>query len=114
MVGRTQEYYTIVDTPEDRTAAYALPLVLLPLRSKMPGTRCSRCTNGATFKLYAEFTNDGGQWQRMSAQDSYAVSTSRPGHPVAINGFEYVYDLTAMTQTNTNTGKVRSIRFVTA
>jgi hypothetical protein len=31
-----------------------------------------------------------------------------------MNGFEYVYDLTAMTQTNTTTGKVRSIRFVTA
>jgi hypothetical protein len=31
-----------------------------------------------------------------------------------MNGFEYVYDLTTMTQTNTNTGKERSIRFVSA
>jgi hypothetical protein len=31
-----------------------------------------------------------------------------------MNGVEYVYDLTAMTQTNTNTGKVRSIRLVDA
>jgi hypothetical protein len=109
----TQEHYTIVDTPEDRTTAYALPLVVLPLTSKMPGTQCNRCTHGAT-ELYAEFTNDGGRWQRMDVQDSYAVSTSRAGQPVAMNGFEYVYDLTAMTQTNTNTGKVRSIRFVSA
>jgi hypothetical protein len=109
----TEEYYTIVDTP-DRTTAYALPLVVLPRTSKnMPSTQCNRCTHGAT-ELYAEFTNDGGRWQRMDVQDSHAVSTSRPGQPVAMNGFEYVYDLTAMTQTNTNTGKVRSIRFVTA
>jgi hypothetical protein len=108
------EYYTIVDTPKDRSAAYALPLVVLPCATKMPITQCSRCTHGATFNQYVEFANDGGRWQRMSAQDSHAVSTSRPGQPVAMNGFEYVYDLTAMTQTNTNTGKVRSIRFVTA
>jgi hypothetical protein len=50
----------------------------------------------------------------MSAPHSHAVSTSRPGQPVAMNAFAYVYDLTAMTQTNTKTGKVRSIRFVTA
>jgi hypothetical protein len=110
----TEEYYTIVNTPEDRTTAYALPLVVLPRTSKkMPGTQCNRCTHGAT-ELYAEFANDGGRWQRMDVQDSHAVSTSRPGQPVAMNGFEYVYDLTAMTQTNTETSKVRSIRFVSA
>jgi hypothetical protein len=108
------EYYTIVDTPKDRSAAYALPLVVLPCTTKMPGTQCSLCTNGAAVNQYAEIANDGGQWQRMNADDSYAVSTSRPGQPVAMNGFEYVYDLTAMTQTNTNTGKERSIRFVSA
>jgi hypothetical protein len=108
------QYYTIVNTPKDRSAAYALPLVALPCTIKMPGTQCSLCTHGATFNQYVEFTSDGGQWQRMSAQDSSAVSTSHPGQPVAMNGFEYVYDLTAMTQTNTKTGKVRSIRFVTA
>jgi hypothetical protein len=109
-----KEYYTIVNTPEDRSAAYALPLVVLPLASEMPGNRCGRCTHGATFNQYVKFRNDGGRWQRMSAQDSHAVSTSRPGQPVAMNGFAYVYDLTAMTQTNTKTGKVRSIRFVSA
>jgi hypothetical protein len=107
-------YYTIVDTPKDRSAAYALPLVVLPCTSKMPDTQCGRCTHGATFNQYVEFTNDGGRWQRLSAQDSCAVSISRPGQPVAMNGFKYVYDLTVMTQTNTNTGKVRSIRFVSA
>jgi hypothetical protein len=109
------ECFTIVNTPDDRSAAYALPLVMLPCTSKkMPGTQCSRCTHGATFNQYVRFRNDRGRWQRMSTQNSHAVSTSRPGQPVAMNGFEYVYDLTAMTQTNTNTGKERSIRFVSA
>jgi hypothetical protein len=109
-----KEYYTIVETPEDRTAAYALPLVVLPLRSVTLGNQCGQCTHRATFNQHVKFRNDGGRWQRMSAQDSQAVSTSRPGQPVAMNGFEYVYDLTAMTQTNTKTSKVRSIRFVSA
>jgi hypothetical protein len=104
-----EDYCTIVDTPMDRTAAYALPLVVLPRKTKTPVTRCRRCTRGATFNQYVRFRNDRGRWQRMSTENSHAVSTSRPGQPVAMNGFEYVYDLTAMTQTNTNTGKVRSI-----
>jgi hypothetical protein len=106
--------YIVVNTPKDRSAAYALPLVVLPRATKMPVTRCRLCTHGATFNQYVKFRNDGGRWQRMSARDSYAVSTSRPGQPVAMNGFVYVYDLTAMTQTNTGTSKVRSIRFVNA
>jgi hypothetical protein len=113
-VSRKNNEYTIVNTPKDRSAAYALPLVALPCTAKTLGTRCGVCTNGDTFKQHAEFADDGGQWQRMGARDSYAVSTSRPGQPVAMNGFAYVYDLTAMTQTNTKTSKVRSIRFVTA
>jgi hypothetical protein len=111
---KSEDYYTIVNTPKDRSAAYALPLVVLPLTSETPGKQCGQCTRGATFNQHVEFANDGGQWQRMGARDSYAVSTSRPGQLVAMNGFEYVYDLTAMTQTNTKTSKVRSIRFVSA
>jgi hypothetical protein len=111
---KSKDYYTIVNTPKDRSAAYALPLVMLPLTTETPAILCGQCTRGATFNQHVEFADDGGQWQRMGARDSYAVSTSRLGQPVAMNGFKYVYDLTAMTQINTNTGKVRSIRFVTA
>jgi hypothetical protein len=114
IVSRKNNEYTIVKTPKDRSAAYALPLVVLPLTSETLGNQCGQCTRGATFNQHVEFANDGGRWQRMSTQDSHAVSTSRPGQPVAMNGFAYVYDLTAMTQTNTKTGKVRSIRFVSA
>jgi hypothetical protein len=64
-----EDYYTIVDTPMDRTAAYALPLVVLPRKTKTPVTRCRRCTRGATFNQYVRFRNDGGRWQRMSAQE---------------------------------------------
>jgi hypothetical protein len=55
-----RDTYTIVNTPKDRSAAYALPLVVLPCTTEMPGTHCGRCTHGAAFNQYVRFRNDGG------------------------------------------------------
>jgi hypothetical protein len=46
---QNNECYTIVSTPKNRSAAYALPLVVLPCAAKMPGNRCKQCKHGATF-----------------------------------------------------------------
>jgi hypothetical protein len=107
----TGECFTVVNSPTDGSASYALPLLAVPVAPVTPRMSCSVCSN--IFKQYVFFGNIRNQWQPLNARDSAAVVNSQMNQRVAMNGFEYVYDLTAMTQTNVATGTVRSL-FITS
>jgi hypothetical protein len=61
IVSRKYNEFTIVNTPKDRSAAYALPLLVLPRATTTPGNQCEKCTCGATFnRTWSLLMTQGG------------------------------------------------------
>jgi hypothetical protein len=105
---RTQNYF-IVDNPKSTARTYCLPVAAVTMQGYDELPPCTRC-RGKSQVL--QFVGDDGCWENMSTELGKTVFRRRleGTYSVRARNWTYSYDWEAMTQTNSQTGKVRCFR----